>query len=360
MLRKCTALMTCMLLLAALSGCALLPQEQEPPAAPVVQNKSANEFTFCYVQKGDLIKLQNYTASFAAVKEADLSFKVSGLRIDKLFVELGDTVREGQLLAQLESTGLKEELASKQARIDSIQLSIEDTQKAKDLAMEQQRMKISFMEYQKEKEEADTPEEVGRPYDVTLESLQTDLRVAQLDVKAVREKIAEREIVAPFDGAITYIKTLKDTDASSFGDTVLTVSDAQSSMFVISTKETEAFVPGTTYTMQVDQEQYEVTVADPDQVEGADTEGKVYLTPERAAFDLEDGDKGFLTMELGRVDNCLYIDKGAVKTMNGQSFVYVQDENGIRVMKPITTGFDAGTFIQVTSGLEAEEAVILK
>lgn len=41
-------------------------------------------------------------------------------------------------------------------------------------------------------------------------------------------------------------------------------------------------------------------------------------------------------------------------------FVYVQDENGLRAMAEVETGFEADGFVEILSGLEEGDAVILK
>ena len=88
--------------------------------------------------------------------------------------------------------------------------------------------------------------------------------------------------------------------------------------------------------------------------------GVFYFTPDDAAAALADGDRGAVTLELDRREDVLYVNASAVKRMDDKRFVYVQDENGLRAMAEVETGFEAGGFVQILSGLEEGDAVILK
>ena len=81
---------------------------------------------------------------------------------------------------------------------------------------------------------------------------------------------------------------------------------------------------------------------------------------ERLAAALADGDRGAVTLELDRREDVLYVNASAVKHMDDKRFVYVQDENGLRAMAEVETGFEAGGFVEILSGLEEGDAVILK
>ena len=110
------------------------------------------------------------------------------------------------------------------------------------------------------------------------------------------------------------------------------------------------------------QDEIPVAVVDPSTLEGVTPEeDTVYLLPtDAAALALEDGDRGTLSLELARQPDCLYINAKAVKTMGNEHFVYYQDENGLRSMKTVVTGFEADGYIQILEGLEQGEAVILR
>ena len=65
-------------------------------------------------------------------------------------------------------------------------------------------------------------------------------------------------------------------------------------------------------------------------------------------------------LETERYEDIMYVEKSAVKTMDGQHFVYVQDENGYRSIHKVTVGHTLNGYTEITSGLNEGDAVILK
>ena len=55
----------------------------------------------------------------------------------------------------------------------------------------------------------------------------------------------------------------------------------------------------------------------------------------------------------------MYTLAEAVKTANGQKIVYCLDENGMKIMKNVETGLKAGEWIEIVSGLEEGDSVVL-
>ena len=55
----------------------------------------------------------------------------------------------------------------------------------------------------------------------------------------------------------------------------------------------------------------------------------------------------------------LYIERTAIKSMDGKQFVYMQGEDGLRCTQRVTTGREVGSFVEILGGLDEGDAVIL-
>ena len=75
-------------------------------------------------------------------------------------------------------------------------------------------------------------------------------------------------------------------------------------------------------------------------------------------FDLEDGDRGTLTLTLDSREDVLMVPESAVTTANGESIVYYQDAEGMKAYKPVETGLVANGMVEILSGLSEGESVI--
>ena len=74
---------------------------------------------------------------------------------------------------------------------------------------------------------------------------------------------------------------------------------------------------------------------------------------------LESGNTGAVNVVLDERKGVLYTLAEAVKTANGQRIVYCLDENGMKIMKNVETGLEAGEWIEIVSGLEEGDSVVL-
>lgn len=346
---------------ATLSGCALMPKEEELPDAPVIRKGTGTEFTMTYVQRGDLIATKRYSATYRAVRQEQLSFAVSGVRYDQVYVQEGDSVRKGQLLAELEQEAIGSDVRSQQAAVDQLQLRIDQQREQRQLAQERYAIELSYME-EEELEEAATMEEVLRPYDRAIEQLEDEWTVACARLDAMDASVRERQLRAGIDGTVTYVRRMDPSELSDRTQVVMVISDSSSSMFVVDTEDAQNFPVGmqVEVTIGLENAVYPCTVVSAQEAGAEASENKVYLKTDLTTAELSDGDRGYLMLELGRKEDVLYVNQKAVKSMDGQEFVYVQDENGLRTMVEVTTGYAADGNVEIISGLSQGDAVILK
>ncbi|MCJ7551620.1 MAG: efflux RND transporter periplasmic adaptor subunit [Anaerolineae bacterium] len=76
------------------------------------------------VQRGDVIRLLQFSGRVAPVLEEELFFKTSGY-VDEVYIRRNDEVQEGDLLAELEVTDLKNQITQKEAELQSVQMDYE-------------------------------------------------------------------------------------------------------------------------------------------------------------------------------------------------------------------------------------------
>ena len=58
-------------------------------------------------------------------------------------------------------------------------------------------------------------------------------------------------------------------------------------------------------------------------------------------------------------ENVIVISANLVKTVNGQDVVYVFKDNE-RVQTPVTLGLQSGSSVEITSGLEVGDEIIIR
>ena len=88
-------------LVTTLSGCQLIPVEEELPVAPVVKTYQGVEHDQVVVTRGDLIATSVVQCKYQALEKENLSFRLGGEYIEGIYVEVGQEVQAGELLAEL-------------------------------------------------------------------------------------------------------------------------------------------------------------------------------------------------------------------------------------------------------------------
>lgn len=339
-------------------GCALLPEEDVLPDAPVVRGDSGQEFTLAYVQRGDLIRTQRYGVTYRAVRQEQLCFEVDGLRVDEVLVQQGDSVKKGQVLMRLEQDDWEESLRSAQAASAEVQLALEQAQEQRERARDEYALALSYMD-EEELEDAQNMEEYLRANDREIQRLENQLELAQKEERLAREELEKRSLRAGIDGAATYVRAMQPDALSERTQIMVILADSTSSMFVVETSAPENFYPGREVEVTVKQTVYPCYVISAQEA-GASGEGEVYLRCSQPTAELSDGDSGVLMLEIERCEDVLYLEKSAIKTMDGRQFVYIQDENGLRSTVEVTTGRTINSCVEILSGLAEGDAVILR
>ncbi len=89
-------------------------------------------------------------------------------------------------------------------------------------------------------------------------------------------------------------------------------------------------------------------------------DGVVYLQVDNSEERLHKDALGEIILILKELRDILYLPSSAIHKDNGKSIVYVEDEGGFKSIKEIMTGMTAGRKIEVISGLNEGDSVILE
>jgi RND family efflux transporter MFP subunit len=183
-------------------------QTQDPPTVAVV--KAVRE---------DMLRELVLTAEFKPFQEVDLMAKVAGY-VKKIHVDVGDRVRQGQLLAVLEVPEMNDDLERGRAAIDRSQAEV--SRAKDDLHRAESVYEIANLTYKRLSDVAkQKPGLVARQ---EIDDAESKARIAEAQVRVAKSSLvtAERQVrinetelqrgktmldytrvIAPFDGVIT-------------------------------------------------------------------------------------------------------------------------------------------------------------
>jgi HlyD family secretion protein len=163
-------------------------------------------------------KTLSVSGSLAAWDELPLAAEASGLRIDNIYVDEGDRVRKGQVLATLNNQLLKAQMQQSEARVSKAMSGIRQQQaairEAEALKIEADRNfkrydnlvregAISQQEAQSRQTSAATSQARVDSARQSLAVAQSDLAAAKADLQEFKARMSQTQIVAPVDGFIS-------------------------------------------------------------------------------------------------------------------------------------------------------------
>jgi RND family efflux transporter MFP subunit len=171
------------------------------------------------VHRADLTRALAVTAEFRPYQEIDVHAKVAGY-VKRIYVDVGDRVKEGQLIAILEIPELQDEVQTAEASVSKSQEEIRRAQA--DLERAQSVHEVAHLAYSRLADVAKTRPELVAQQEIddamgrdrvaqaqvatakaSLAAAEQQLRVAQADREKVRALFAYARIKAPFPGVVT-------------------------------------------------------------------------------------------------------------------------------------------------------------
>src|SRR5690348_13963521 len=110
-----------------LSGCALLPVEEEALKPPLV-TPAKQSFEVVDVKVGAIAKQLKNGASFVASQTQDLFFKHSGGRLQSIHVKSGDLVKQGEVIARLDPEDLENRITQQKLMLEKATIFYKQTE----------------------------------------------------------------------------------------------------------------------------------------------------------------------------------------------------------------------------------------
>lgn len=344
------------------SSCGLLPEEETFRTAPIVKTYEKEEFTEIAVTRGDMQLVSKITCDYLPMQSETLSFTVGGEYYDDIFVTVGDTVKKGDLLAQLDLSGAEEAISQCTPQIDQLEVQLEALEENRALELERQRILLGTAS-----EDAlnEALRQTNSKYDAQKRPLEDALTVARIQLEEARARLNERQLRAGMDGTVTYVRSFKEDERNNAGDRIVTIADVSTSLFRGETKYWNHLTPGDEYILTANKKDYEAVVVSEAELGLEETEKEegesayVYLKLKSPTLDLDVQTKGTFDLLRDSRKNVLMVPERAVTSSGGNAIVYYQDEAGLKAYKQVETGLEADGMVEIVSGLAEGELVIV-
>jgi len=348
-------------LCAALSGCAMLPAEEEALAPPVLKSYESAQYGLYTVRRGDVQEWKSVTVSSVAAYSEDIYFAVSGMSIDEVMVKLNDKVQAGDVLATLGRADILNEIDGLEKSLDALRTKRNNTKEMQTLD-------------EREAQIRGTLDAVRARYADNYKALDEEEKKLTIALTDAERRLADRILVAGMDGTISsMLRTVDERNysssrysstsysvprLSSTTERAFAISDQTSSLFVATGEGTQYFTIGDKVEIVTPNLKFNATVIDPDSMQIRNVRADaVYFQVDEDGPELTGGTAGTVQVLLGERLNTIIVPATAVRTVGDESFVFML-EDGLRVTRPVTVGMRTSTLLEILTGLDVGEEII--
>jgi macrolide-specific efflux system membrane fusion protein len=166
------------------------------------RDDAAGPYTVATVQRGDLEDTVTATGILQPREYVDVGTQVSG-QIKKLHVEIGSTVKAGQLIAEIDPTVYLSRVEANQAQLRTQQAQLLDRQAQLALAEQQHQRQVNMMKENATTQDAlQTAEAALRSAQAQIKVLEAQIEQTQSTLRGDQANLSYTKIYAPMSGTV--------------------------------------------------------------------------------------------------------------------------------------------------------------
>lgn len=354
-MKKTVLILIGILFLAVFIGTAVFLY-QKSQQKPIVFNTAQAEVR-------DIVKKTIATGKIVPRKEVDIKSQVSGV-VDQVFVEAGEFINKGELIAKIQIIPNVERLNAAESRLQSATISFDDA------ARELERQKSLF-------EEKLISEVEFRKYLLEYNLKQESVSAAESNLAIIREGASKKEgqvsnlVHATLTGMILDVPIkeghfITETNTFNAGTTIASIANMQDLIFEGTVDESEVgkITEGMELVLNIGALESETFTADLEYIspKGFDDQGTIKFQIKaavklQAETFLRAGYSANADIVLDKREQVISLNERFLQFEEKVPFVEVETEPQIFERRDIEVGLSDGIFIEITSGISLEDKI---
>ena len=345
--------------------------------------KPKNEINYLTepVVRTNIAQTVSATGEISAAQLVDVGAQASG-QIKKLHVTLGQQVKKGDLIAEIDSTSQLNNLNTNKAKLDTYQAQLVSAEIAlRSADKKYKREQALWQEDATSREALEDAQDAFAAAKASVAELKSSIRQTQIAINTAEADLGYTRITAPMDGTVVAIPVEEGqtVNANQTTPTIVQVADLSTMLNKMQIAE------GDVNKVKAGMKLTFTTLSQPDNVREAtlesidpglttmsqgsyttstDTTDSAIYYYARSLVPNEDnvlhiGMTTENTIIINQAEKVLAVPKLAVKQRGGKQYVRVLGENKQPQEKEITTGLSDNMSTEVKSGLSEGENVII-
>ena len=192
-------------------------------------SNSKQEMTYLTesVTRGNVEKTVVASGSVESVNEVDVGAQASG-KITKLYVKLGQEIKKGEMIADIDSTTQINTLNTKKAALVSYQAQLKAKKTAYDVALSSyNRLSKLYTQKATSLDSVNTAKSTLDNAKAEMEAIEANIKQAEIEVNTAETKVGYTKITAPMDGTVISVPVSEGqtVNANQTTPTIVTIAD---------------------------------------------------------------------------------------------------------------------------------------
>ncbi|UOO81279.1 efflux RND transporter periplasmic adaptor subunit [Uruburuella testudinis] len=345
--------------------------------------KPKNEVTYLTepVTRSDIRQTVSATGEISAAQLVDVGAQASG-QIKKLYVKIGQQVKQGDMIADIDSTTQVNTLNTNKAQLETYQAQLVSAQIAlKSADIKHKREQALWAADATSKQELEDAENTLASAKASVAQLKSSIKQTQIAINTAEADLGYTRITAPMDGTVVSIvvEQGQTVNANQTTPTIVQIADLSQMLNKMQIAEgdankVKAGLPVSFTTLSQPDRVRETTLDSIDPglttmskgsyTTSTDTTESAIYYYARAFVPNEDqslyiGMTTENTIVINQAEKVLSVPTLAIKQQGGKKYVRVLGEKNAVTEKTVTTGLSDGMSTEVKSGLSEGEKVIV-
>ena len=179
------------------------------------------------VTRGNVEKTVIASGSVESVNEVDVGAQASG-KITKLYVKLGQEIKKGEMIADIDSTTQINTLNTKKAALVSYQAQLRAKKTAYDVALSSyNRLSKLYTQKATSLDNVNTAKSTLDNAKAEVEAVEANIKQAEIEVNTAETNVGYTKITAPMDGTVISVPVSEGqtVNANQTTPTIVTIAD---------------------------------------------------------------------------------------------------------------------------------------
>jgi len=315
------------------------------------------------ITTGDVLLTKNVNCKYVQTNDQNVAFSVGGKTVNKVYVRIGEHVKVGDLLVELESGSVAEDIANLEYQINRNKLMLGYLDQAEEFDRQNAYFSLAYNSKGEEddlKEYNEAIADIELNYSYQREDYNDTIEFAQKKLELLKKEYEGNRVYATMEGKVFNIKTNLEGSVVKKDEVVMTIVDNDNGLFEIEDAEAaKYFAEGQAVNMSIvygdGKGDYELIPHN--MSEWAEKQMFEILTAPESAT-LEVGVSGTIVATVDKRTNVTRIPISALYNADGKYYTYVLNAQNMRETRFIEVGLVGDKYAEVISGIDLGTKVV--